>query len=271
VRKLPIQQTINHMLSSTFNNLGFALKAQWPWFVLLAVALSLLGSVFGFEFWGDQAATIKYFEDNPGMIFVSFVSFFGMFLLAFLAFSSCAVNWHRYVLLDEVPQTISAMLRVDATVWRYFGNLILIGLILIPLILPLMVISVPLVPENIAMFGLLALAYVTFVISPILYRLSIKLPAIALGRQDFRMGDAWNSSRDNWWQFVGVGAIFSVISWGVGLVLALVSSLLQNMFGPVFGFGVDMLIQTGVNWILTVMGITLLTSLYGFFVEKRDF
>lgn len=259
------------MLSSTFDNLGFALKVQWPWFVLLAVAISLVGSLFGFEFLGDKAATTKYFEENPSMIFAFLVSFVAMFLLVSLAFSSCAVNWHRYVLLDEVPQTLSAKLRVDGTVWRYFGNLVLIGLMLIVLILPIVLLGIPLISGSIALFGFVMLAYVTLVISPILYRLSIKLPAIALGRQDFRMGDAWNISRENWWQLVGVGAVFSVISWGVGLALALVSAFLQSILGPVFGFGIDMVFQTAINWMLTVMGITLLTSLYGFFVEKRDF
>jgi len=30
-------------------------------------------------------------------------------------------------------------------------------------------------------------------------------------------------------------------------------------------------LQIVFNWIFTIMGVTLLTSLYGFFVEKREF
>jgi len=41
------------------------------------------------------------------------------------------VNWHRYILLDEVPHGMER-LRLDATVWRYVGNILLIALILGP-------------------------------------------------------------------------------------------------------------------------------------------
>jgi hypothetical protein len=112
---------------------------------------------------------------------------------------------------------------------------------------------------------------VVVIIMPIIYRLSIKLPAIALERRDFKLGDAWTVSAGNWWQIVGVGVVATLLSWIVGLLMALVSKLLNVTLGDTVGLWIDIALQTGVNWVVTIMGITLLTSLYGYFVEKREF
>jgi len=50
--------------------------------------------------------------------------------------------------------------------------------------------------------------------------------------------------------------------------------LLQYTIGtasPALWDVVGTVLQMAVNWIFTIFGITILTSLYGFFVENRDF
>jgi hypothetical protein len=270
LRTLPVSAAIAHVWRSTSHNLWFALRAQWPWFVLLAVLFSVLASTVSIEFTGDQAAMEAQLKEHPEragtFVFAIVTSVFA----AMLAFSSIAVSWHRYVLLDEVPQGL-AKLRVDALVWRYLGNIILITLMAAVAALPLTFVVLPLMSINPVLGGGAFMAYAVFVLLPVIYRLSIKLPAVALGEQRFRMGDAWNVSRGNWGQIVGLGLVYSLISWAIGLVLLGISTILVNVFGPTVGFWTDLALQVVVNWVLTVMGITLLTSLYGFFVEKRDF
>jgi hypothetical protein len=270
LRFLPIGSTISHMLSSTLNNLGFALRAQWPWMAVMAAIFAVIATTTNIPLGATPEANEAYFRANPGELgWFIFLMFFGI-VVALLAFSSIAVAWHRYVLLDEVPQGM-ARLRIDGTVWRYFGNIFLIGLLLIVAMLPLTLLIIPLMSIHPVVGVAGALAYVVVIILPIIYRLSIKLPAIALERRDFKLGDAWTASAGNWWQIMGVGVVATLLSWIVGLLMALVSKLLNVTLGDTIGFWIDIVLQTGVNWVVTIMGITLLTSLYGFFVEKREF
>ena len=44
-----------------------------------------------------------------------------------------------------------------------------------------------------------------------------------------------------------------------------------NAIHPMIGLTLGFMLQLLVNWIFTIFSITVLTSLYGFFVEKRDF
>jgi hypothetical protein len=270
LRLLPVGPTISHMLSSTTNNLGFAFRAQWPWMAVIAVLFALFGATSGVPLNATPEESEAFVRANPGQVVWFVFALFAFVIVAMVAFSSIAVAWHRYVLLDEVPQGL-ARLRVDGTVWRYFGNVFLIGLITILAVIPLSLIVAGLFSVNAALGVVGALAYVAVVVIPIIYRLSIKLPGIALGRQDFTLSDAWTASAGNWWQIVGVGVGVTLLSWIVGLLMALVSKLLTLTLGDTVGFWIDIVLQTGVNWVVTIMGITLLTSLYGYFVEKREF
>jgi hypothetical protein len=270
LRTLPVGPTIKHMVSSTLNNLAFAMRAQWPWMIIIVVLFAILGTYNPIPANLTQEQSEAFFRDNASQVASFFLLFAAVALVAMLGFSSVAVAWHRYVLLDEVPQGMNK-LRVDGTVWRYFGNLVLISLMLIVAALPLSLLIIPLYSASpaIGLFG--AMVYSVVILLPILYRLSIKLPAVALGRQDFRMGDAWNISKGNWMPIVQVALGVSLISWVVGLVMLLVSRALNTILGGEIGYWADLMLQLGVNWVVTIMGITLLTSLYGYFVEKREF
>ena len=50
-------------------------------------------------------------------------------------FSSIAVNWHRYILLDEITAS-EKIFRLDRPVWNYAGRTLLIMLItLVPILI----------------------------------------------------------------------------------------------------------------------------------------
>ena len=113
-----------------------------------------------------------------------------------LAFSSIAVSWHRYILRDEVPQGWQR-LRLDGTVWRYIGNVILSFLAMFAVVfagaIPLGALVFVLGPRDGGGATLLVVAFVIAlmcVAMVIFYRLSIKLPAVALERQDFHFNIA---------------------------------------------------------------------------------
>jgi hypothetical protein len=100
--------------------------------------------------------------------------------------------------------------------------------------------------------------------------LSIKLPAVALGRNDFGFRDALNVTQGNFWQLMGVFLINGLIALGCAFVLVTVSSAVMAAnftLGAMLGLGLSMVF----NVFYTLFSISVLSSLYGFFVEKREF
>lgn len=262
MRKLPVGAAFGHMMNSTVNNLGFAWHVSWPWMLIilpLNVALSL------YQFLNTPAAAG---EPDPvtGMIALV-IGLFSMF-----AFSSIAVSWHRYILRDEVPQGW-ARLRTDNTVWRYFGNTLLIFLIVLACIL------VPALFAGLLLFAfgdLGAIFAIPIYFAALLwgvasfYRWSVKLPAIALERQDYFLQNAWADTQNNFWPLVGLAVLFALVILVLAFIIAGLTYLVASS-GFVFALLIMIVVQVMVNWVVTIMAVTLLTSLYGFFVERRDF
>jgi hypothetical protein len=115
--------------------------------------------------------------------------------------------------------------------------------------------------------GMIALVAVFI---PIGYRLSVKLPAVALGRRDYGLPNAWTDTKGNFWRFLGLGLLYFIVA----LIVAVAAGLLGLGLGYIgggIGLSISIAVQLAVNWVLTILGVTMLTSLYGFFVEGRQF
>jgi len=95
------------------------------------------------------------------------------------------------------------------------------------------------------------------------------MPAVALGRRDFSMGDAWRATKGNSLRLLGLLILFvlSLLLFAAGMFAI---TYLFGLLGTV-GLSLAVAIQVMVNWVATILGVTLLTSLYGFFVEGREF
>jgi hypothetical protein len=97
----------------------------------------------------------------------------------------------------------------------------------------------------------------------------VKLPSVARGRTDFNVRDAWRATDGNFWQILGLVLLFFIWLLIVGLAMLLVTYLFGQL--GTLGLSISLAIQVAVNWVATILGVTLLTSLYGFFVEGREF
>jgi hypothetical protein len=266
MKKLPILAAIGHALRSTRNNLPFAWHVSWPWLAIL-FPLNLLIETYLPQFnpeAADPQAVARNAEASLGFLFYAVVSM--------LAFSSIAVSWHRYILQDEVPQGL-ARLRLDDDVWRYFGNTLLIGLTVALAVLPVtIVLSLISTLLGLDSNGATALtvAATALVVIPLMYRLMVKLPAIAVGNTSINLSAALQVTRGNSLQLCVSGVIILVSALLVGLGLGAVYGLLAgDLGGP--GHIVAALAQQIVSWVITIFSVTFLTSLYGFFVEGREF
>ncbi len=189
-------------------------------------------------------------------------------IAALLSSSSIAVGWHRYILKDEIPQGW-ARLRLDATVLRYVGNLILLTLLLMGIFL-LPAFLVVMISATMGQAALVLVVPIVAVLFVATFRCSIKFPAIALDRKDFGFKDAWRLTEGNNWQILGLVAIVLCVALIAGLVVALLALPFRYLPGD-FSFITVLAMQFVVNWIMTIFSVTILTSLYGFYAENRSF
>jgi hypothetical protein len=260
-RQLPAGTCIGHAIRSVRNNIAYAFRISWPWYTVVLLA-SLGASVL------LEALTGGDIENNPGPAVPIYIV---LGFINLVSFASIAVNWHRYILLDEVPSG-SELFRLDDKTWRYLGNLILVMLIMIgiviAIVLPVFVLAAS--SESLRFLSFLAVLVAYCFAVVVLYRLSVKLPAIALGRHDFRMRDAWAVTRDNKLSIFIVAVLQFLLALAMLLAIVLVILGLSSA-NAILGLAVGTVAQVVAGWLLSIFGITILTSLYGFFVEGRDF
>ena len=262
MRNLEVIKAFSHSVKSVRDHFPFAFHVSWPW-MLAILPINLFGNVYVLL---NQPAGPK--EIKPEIVIISIL----IGLCSAIAFSSIAVSWHRYILLGDVPQGW-ARLRIDNVVWRYFGNTILMALIGVAagigaaIIAGLLVLifhgfaAIILIPAGIAFF-FAAISYG--------FRLGIKLPSIAIGRKDYRFGDALRDGQGNFWQFVGLAFLIFLTALIAGLIVAGIVYLIAQTGSQPLLF-VSIAVQLFLNWLGTIWNVTILTSLYGFFAEKRDF
>ncbi|WP_420004603.1 hypothetical protein [Arenibacterium sp. LLYu02] len=184
---------------------------------------------------------------------------FGMMLLIFLAvmlvFIWPIVSWHRFVLQEEPVTSYFPTFRLDR-IAAYLLQGLLIGLIAaFPSALVIFVnarLSTWLDPAVMLFLqtGLFLLP------SWILTRLSVTLPSVALGKKDLSLAKVWRATSD-------FGPIFglTLIVSGIQLLNELVALALGGAAGVVWSIVVGVL--------FALVNISLLTTLYGHYVEKR--
>jgi len=116
------------------------------------------------------------------------------------AFASMAVAWHRLLLQGEHP----AYLRLDYIVAAYAGVAFLGNIIMLaPYYFSVTIrFAAEATQSGAAAFVASVEPFASFAIPFILARLSLVLPAMALGRRDVTFGAAWKISEGHtWWMF----------------------------------------------------------------------
>jgi hypothetical protein len=260
-RKLPVAAAFSHAVASVRSHLQVAFHISWPWYAIVMPVTLAVYALLALATGGDP-------ESKPGLTFIVTLL---LAAVALISASSIAVNWHRYILRDEIPQG-GEVLRLDDPVWRYFGNMLLIMLSVLAVLL---VIGLPLnflaAIANAPGFGVVSTFVLGVPVAGTLFlRLAVKLPAIALGRTDFSLRDAWQASDGS---NTGIFLLFVLnLLIAMGAIVAVIAiQAFFSLFGAVVSAVVEIVAQVAANWILTIFGITILTSLYGFFVENREF
>lgn len=193
------------------------------------------------------------------------VSFLIALLLAIVGFLWTAVAWHRYTLLEEVPGALMPRWNGGA-IRAYLVAGIVLVLLLFAAALVLGIVG-GLLSVTLAQAGLPAMAvamvfgavvYVPAVI--ISYRIAAILPAAAVGRK-IGVGDAWRATRGATGALLVLAIITVVFSLAAGAPVAALTRIALPL---------GLIWQALINWLGMLLGISILTTIYGHFVEKRD-
>lgn len=179
-------------------------------------------------------------------------------IAALIASLWIAVAWHRFVLAEEYPAGWLPRWHGDRMT-AYFGWGLAISLIVIfgaaLLTIPVSVL-VMLVPP-LAIF--MPFVFIFFA-AWFGFRLSIKLPAVAMGNP-VKLSEVWERTSGSAATFL----VLALCTLGAIVVVSVIPVALGSA-APALGFAVGVV----ANWILTMVGISILTTLYGVFIEGRQ-
>ncbi|NVO55944.1 hypothetical protein HW561_09100 [Rhodobacteraceae bacterium B1Z28] len=205
----------------------------------------------------DDSADQLPFGTSVGSIFAFVLTLIVVMLITMFWI---AVSWHRFILLEEYPSGIVPTFRFDR-ILAYLGRLLLLGLLFAIAWLPMGLLISALVSVG---GGEVVSVVVTVVYSMFLivcfYRLSIILPAAAIGHP-VTIGEAWAST-------VGVsGAVFVLLVVAFLFQIAIQLIFTALAFIPVLGVLLTVFFGT---LILPLINVSILTTMYGIFIEKRE-
>ncbi|SHH60703.1 hypothetical protein [Marivita hallyeonensis] len=178
-------------------------------------------------------------------------------LLAIVASLWIAVAWHRFALTGETA--VGWVPRFHGSnILGYLGRSILIGILVV---LGVIVASVPI---GIISIGMPALAGGMSLIliglgAYLFFRLGVMLPAAALGEK-LALGAAWDATKGE----SGTIVTLAMIVVGASILIQLPSWFNENPTSVL-----NIVYSLVVNWLATIIGISVLTTLYGHFVEGR--
>jgi hypothetical protein len=254
MNKLPPFQTIKHALQAVFQFRNAGVRIGLPWMLVLAI-MSLIDRSFSVA--PDPAS-------GPANMVLPSPMELVIAALSLVIFSSIAVNWHRYILLDEIPSS-EKIFRLDRPVWSYVGRTLLI---MLATLIPVLALSLAFVTALPSLGPLLVLPF--FVAGIYIMRMSVALPAIALERNDFGITAALQVTQGNNLQFAALLALNGLILFATFLALAILLSAVGGA-SMTMAKVLALILSVPVNLFLSLFSVSLLSSLYGFFVEKRKF
>lgn len=271
-----VYELLRHAVYSVLRNFATGVSFAWPWLIVLTGSAAMLA----FWVWSSGFGQSPE-QPTQGL---------GAFLLAVVlgaslyaaAFSSIAVNWHRYVLLDDESSGLWR-LRLDGHVWRYMWKafqcvFVAFLIILIPAAIAGFLYSFVTgmrfgqeVPEmwSGAYWASVALKFVTATMfGAVFFRYALSLPAAALGRNEIGLSESWKLTSGLTLQIAGLAAGSWLLQFAYEFLLgaiAFASSAGDSVFALCLLIG----ITVAGAWFFTFFGITLRTSLYGHIVEDR--
>ncbi len=249
-RALPIIKAFSHIMSGVASHWRVALRPALPWLVLVALLNAwILKSQLSSSPQPDQA---------PNWIDLVALA------IGLIAGSSIAVSWNQFILRD-VPLASVQMFRLDQTVWRYLMRILMIfGICFIPLLA--LVIAIDFAPP--LLMPVVVGLFIQLMVFG--YRMSLTLPASAINNTAFGIKEALEITHGNNMRIFALLVFVLLALLGVLLAFVTILTILKTV-QPVVAQLAVFVLGIPVVYFNTLVSTNFLTSLYGFFVERRDF
>lgn len=242
-----------HAMRLVFSQLGAALRISG----VLYIISSVISGFAYFSVFGGVA--------NPTQLPANSWQFFAATLISVLIYLWIAVGWHRFVLLDEAPATPLPPFHGDR-VLAYFGRLLQLGLLGLAVGVLIGLSSFALASlsgGNVVILSVVPLVLLAVMLL-IFYRLAPVLPGAAVGKP-IGIGAAWKATSGAWGTFLVLAVVCLIASLVIDLPAFAVSYLMAGTAGALLS-----LIWVSITaWIKLMAGISILTAIYGVYVEKR--
>jgi hypothetical protein len=243
-------QIFRHALLQVVNNLGPAIRIS----AALYLVQVLVGLAFGRAMMSGGMGMMGG-GFGLGALLVLIVSLVtGIWI---------AIAWHRFVLLGEVTDAPVPPF-MGERMGAYFVKSLVIGLVMMALGMVLGaivgVIGMPLMAHGAVMSGLLLMSLLVQV--PLIYlglSLAAALPGTALSN-DLPLLAGWEATKDDWKTLLQLA-----------FIMALAVTVL-NLIGWMVLGGATILAQIWqviIGWPIMMVGLSVLTTLYGHYIEKR--
>lgn len=231
-----------HSVRQVFGNLGAALRISVVPFLLVVVIV--LGAVaLGMPANGGRLSS--------GMV-LALLLIVAIYVVALV---SIAVNWHRHILLAE-PVGWVPVLR-GGRVLAYLGRLILVALVMVVAGFLALALLMSVSGHQVGVSAMLVIPVMLGALT-LNWRLATALPGAATGGGR-GFAEAWAATRGQWPTLLALSAIYLGAALAVGLLVGLLA------FIPVIGALADL----AASWAWMMVGLSVLTTLYGHYVEGR--
>ncbi len=245
-------EIVRHSFAMLFRNLGNALRISvGPMLIGVVAVYVVVGAV------GVSSNNIALAVENGEMPPAVGIALLLVFLIMMFIYAWIAVAWHRYILLEDYPGILPSI--SGRPVWQYIGKIILLFLVVVLSMIPAMIVfgvlSVTVARVTPGLVSFLGIG-LTFYIAFMLTRFGVVLPATAVSRP---MGfiQAWRAT----------GPYVTVIL-GTTVIVMLINGVISSV-GSLFPWPLAVITSLAANWISIMLGISILTTLYGVIVERR--
>lgn len=260
-------EIVRHAFVMVFGNLRDSVRVSAMPLILTVVATFVIPRLFGLSTvdLAGAANLQAMIEGHPAGPIASVVALL-IAALYFFSMSWIAVGWHRFILLEEYPRLIPSLpLR---NVLGYLGRSFVIGIVVVAVGIPIGLIGGAAAGPFAAQGGesvgvLIALLVIVLMASILTYfwlRLGVVLPASAVGAP-MPILSGWRISAPIGGTIFTVSLILVALNLGINLTIP---PLLGGV--PVVG----QIVTLAVSWTTLMVGASILTTLYGHLVEKRD-
>ena len=249
---------LQHAFKMIFHNPGATLRAILPGLAFV------LAAAFGLLLIAPDIVQALIENDEPQFsVQAAGQMLLGMAVL-FVGFVIMVIIWHRFVLLSG-PERDAGLMPSAPIVFGYIWKSLLLGLVMIGIgiitFIPvgLFIAAMSAYGDAAVISGLASFA-ATLLISWAAMRLSLILPAVAIGK-DLSFGESWSVTRP------ASATVF---------ILTIFLSVLNLCVTQVLGWVVtDSLVVSGLaqlisTVILTLVSASVLTTLYGLLIERRS-